>query len=118
MTDERMPGEGRCRRGRGRPRMKRMSGVSFQMRRFSPFGAEHWCNEVITLLPEEMEAMRLVDLMDYDQESAAGIAGVSRRTLWRDLHSARKKVADALVNGKTIEISTEDNDSDLPSSKD
>jgi hypothetical protein len=65
-----------------------------------------------------MEAMRLVDLMDYDQESAAGIAGVSRRTLWRDLHSARKKVADALVNGKTIEISTEDNDSDLPSSKD
>jgi hypothetical protein len=31
--------------------------------------------------------------------------GVSRKTFWNDLQTARQKVADALVNGKAIEIS-------------
>jgi Fe2+ or Zn2+ uptake regulation protein len=30
--------------------------------------------------------------------------GVSRKTAWRDLHEARRKIADALVSGKGIEI--------------
>jgi len=30
--------------------------------------------------------------------------GVSRKTLWNDLHRARKKVTNALVNGYTIRI--------------
>ncbi len=49
--------------------------------------------------------MRLVDVAGLDQEAAAGKMGVSRKTLWRDLHEGRRKVADALVQGKTIRIS-------------
>ena len=29
---------------------------------------------------------------------------ISRRTFWSDLKNARKKIADAIVNGKAIEI--------------
>ena len=31
--------------------------------------------------------------------------GTSRKTLWRDLKSGRRKIVDALINGKAIEIS-------------
>ena len=58
----------------------------------------------IPLHPEELEAIRLVDLLGHDQESAAMFMGVSRKTLWRDLHDGRRKIADALVNGKRIVI--------------
>ncbi|MDD3976969.1 DUF134 domain-containing protein [Methanomicrobium antiquum] len=109
MTDDEMHGAGRCRRGRGRPRMKRQGGFSFEMRSFAPCSGVSDIDPVY-LLQEEMEAVRLVDLLDNDQESAAEIMGVSRRTLWRDLHSARKKIADALVNGKIIYISTDDDE--------
>lgn len=57
------------------------------------------------LLPEEIETLRLVDLEGLEQEEAAIALGISRRTLWKDLHEARKKVTDALVNGKLIEFS-------------
>jgi len=30
--------------------------------------------------------------------------GISQKTLWNDLTSARKKIADAIVNGKPIRI--------------
>jgi predicted DNA-binding protein (UPF0251 family) len=61
-------------------------------------------DEVVVILPEEVEALRLVDLSGLEQEEAARTLGISRKTLWRDLHEARAKVADALVNGKTIRI--------------
>ena len=53
---------------------------------------------------EEMEVLRLVDLEGMGQEEAAKAIGISRRTLWKDLHEARRKVADALVNGKSIRV--------------
>lgn len=61
-------------------------------------------DEFVVVLPEEVEALRLVDLQGLEQEEAAVALGVSRKTLWRDLHDARAKVADALVHGKTIRI--------------
>jgi len=60
--------------------------------------------EVVSLTLEEAEAVRLSDLEDLEQEEAAKKMGVSRRTYWRELQSARKKIADALVNGKAIRI--------------
>ncbi len=54
---------------------------------------------------EEMEALRLVDLLGLPHEEAAGMMGVSRKTLWRDLTSARRKLVEALVNGWAIQIS-------------
>jgi predicted DNA-binding protein (UPF0251 family) len=57
------------------------------------------------LHPEEIELIRLIDLKGLEQEEAAERLGVSRKTVWRDLHEARRKIADALVNGKGIQIS-------------
>ncbi len=58
----------------------------------------------IKLSLEEFEAIRLVDLMDMDQQDAAVEMGVSRKTFWNDLKSARKKVATALIGGHAIRI--------------
>ncbi|KUG18869.1 hypothetical protein ASZ90_011414 [hydrocarbon metagenome] len=93
-------------RRRGRPRIRR-SIDNLQLRCYAPqcnpdkFGEEP---DAVELLPEEIEALKLVDLQNLDQEEAAAVLGISRRTLWRDLHEARRKIADALVHGKGIEI--------------
>jgi predicted DNA-binding protein (UPF0251 family) len=58
----------------------------------------------VLLLPSEVEVLRLVDLEGLRQEEAAAALGISRKTLWRDLHEARRKVTDALVNGRLIEM--------------
>jgi hypothetical protein len=59
---------------------------------------------VISLTPEEIELVRLIDIEGLEQEEAAQKLGVSRKTAWRDLQEVRRKIADALVNGKGIEI--------------
>ena len=61
--------------------------------------------EIINLSIEELEAIRLCDLLQVEQNDAADRMGISRKTFWNDLQRARQKVADALVNGKAIEIS-------------
>lgn len=53
---------------------------------------------------EEVEAIRLSDLEEMEQEEAALIMNISRGTFQRILKSAREKIADALINGKTIRI--------------
>lgn len=63
------------------------------------------CLEIANLSIEELEAIRLCDLLQMEQNEAADRMGVSRKTFWIDLQRARQKVADALVNGKAIEIS-------------
>ncbi|KON30793.1 hypothetical protein AC482_02970 [miscellaneous Crenarchaeota group-15 archaeon DG-45] len=60
----------------------------------------------IVLEPEELEALRLVDLEGLSQEEAGGRMGVSRGTVWRLLHQAREKVARALTEGRRLVIST------------
>jgi predicted DNA-binding protein (UPF0251 family) len=59
---------------------------------------------MISLTPEEIELVRLIDIEGLEQEEAAQKLGVSRKTAWRDLQEVRRKIADALVNGKGIEI--------------
>lgn len=61
--------------------------------------------EIINLSIGELEAIRLCDLIHVDQNEAADMMGISRKTFWNDLQKARQKVTDALVNGKAIEIS-------------
>jgi len=52
----------------------------------------------------EMEALRLVDLEGLSQEEAGRRMGVSRGTVWRLLQSGRKKVVQALTEGRSIFI--------------
>ncbi|WAI01692.1 DUF134 domain-containing protein [Methanogenium organophilum] len=99
-------GAGKGNRRRGRPRRARMIENEGLWRCYAPCcGRDERTREVVSLLPEELEAFRLVDSEGLDQESAAERMNVSRRTLWRDVHTARRKVADALSEGKVIVIS-------------
>lgn len=58
----------------------------------------------VTITIEEIEALRLVDLLGLSQEEAAARMGVSKKTLWRDLISARRKLVEALISGWSIQI--------------
>ncbi|WP_174591318.1 DUF134 domain-containing protein [Methanocella conradii] len=93
----------RERRCAGRPRARRcLSGGNFRC--MMPACRREAETEAVTLLPEELEAIKLADLMDMEQEDIAFRMGVSRKTVWKDLHNARKKIADALVNGKALRV--------------
>ena len=96
--------------GRGRPSKPIMLGWMPSISRFGPKpgpGAD-----IILMEPPELEVLRLVDLQGLTQEEAGERMGVSRGTVWRLLESARKKVTDALVNGKDIVIQTEQKTND------
>jgi predicted DNA-binding protein (UPF0251 family) len=58
----------------------------------------------VRLLVEEAEAIRLKDLEGLEQEACAERMHISRPTFRRVLESGRRKLADALINGKTIQI--------------
>ena len=58
----------------------------------------------IFLYLEEYEAIRLCDYEIMNHEQAAKMMDVSRPTLTRIYTSARRKIADALVNGRQIII--------------
>jgi len=60
--------------------------------------------EAISISLEELEAVRLADLLDLDQEEAAFYMGISRKAFWNDLTNARRKIAAALVYGMGIKI--------------
>ena len=59
--------------------------------------------ESILSLPE-FEAIRLIDFNNTSQETAAKQMQISQPTLSRILKSARKKISDAIINGKAIKI--------------
>ena len=88
----------------GRPRcLRKVSGIP-DVDYFKPRGIPLVNLEKVRLKVEELEAIRLVDLLDLKHEEAAQQMNVSRKTLWRDLKSGRKKIADALTSGKAIKI--------------
>ena len=60
--------------------------------------------EAISVTLEELETVRLVDLLELDQEEAAFYMGISRKAFWNDLMNARKKIAAALVYGMGLRI--------------
>ena len=61
--------------------------------------------EITDLGEDELEAMRLCDLEDLDQEEAAKRMSISRGTVQRLLYSGRKKIIDAFVTTKAIKVS-------------
>jgi predicted DNA-binding protein (UPF0251 family)/predicted Fe-Mo cluster-binding NifX family protein len=58
----------------------------------------------VVLSVEEVEAIRLSDYLEMEQDNAAESMHISRGTFQRIIHAARMKIADALVYGKTIKI--------------
>lgn len=77
-----------------------MPGATF----FQPQGVPLGHLEEVCLAIEEMEAIRLKDLEELEQEECAERMHVSRATFQRVLESARRKIAEALINGKAIHV--------------
>jgi len=71
---------------------------------FGPAGREGKAGGEVVLTLDEFESLRLADLEGLYQEKAAGRMGVSRPTFGRIVESARRKVAEALVRGRTLRI--------------
>lgn len=59
---------------------------------------------VTVLEPDELEALHLADAESLHHAAAGERMGVSRATFGRIVESARRKVAEALVNGHGIEL--------------
>ena len=76
------------------------------LRCFAPQCNQMDDDEHVVLLPDDLEILRMVDLDDLEQEEAAMAIGVSRKTLWRDLHNARRKVIDLSFRTKFYRTST------------
>jgi predicted DNA-binding protein (UPF0251 family)/predicted Fe-Mo cluster-binding NifX family protein len=71
---------------------------------FKPAGIPRMYIEEVILLVEEVEAVRLKDYLGLEQEECAQNMRVSRPTFQRILVEGRAKIADALINGKSIRI--------------
>ncbi|HJX49850.1 MAG TPA: DUF134 domain-containing protein [Candidatus Nanoarchaeia archaeon] len=89
-----MPRPRLCRRIRFQP------GVTY----FKPAGVRMIDLTETILTLEEFEAIRLVDLEETEQSKAGKQMKISQPTLSRLLKSARKKLSDAIINGKAIKI--------------
>ena len=89
-----MPRPRRCRKVRFKP------GTTY----FKPAGIRIVDLEEVILNFEEYESIRLVDLEGIEQTKAGKMMEVSQPTFSRLLKSARKKISDAIINGKAIKI--------------
>jgi len=89
-----MPRPRKCRR------IAFMPGVNY----FKPAGVPLRFLEEVQLTLEEAEAIRLKDIEGLDQAGCAERMNISRPTAQRIIESARRKIADALLNGKAIRI--------------
>lgn len=71
---------------------------------FKPRGVPLALLDEVTLALDEIEALRLADLECLRQDDIGQRMGVSRQTVSNLLARARRKVADALLNGKALRI--------------
>jgi predicted DNA-binding protein (UPF0251 family) len=89
-----MPRPRRCRRVYCEPYVNYFKPAGIKMRKL----------EEVMLTVDEFEAVRLKDLLGLEQEEAARKMNISQPTFHRLVQSARKKIADAIVNGKALKI--------------
>ncbi len=71
---------------------------------FKPRGIPLASLEDVILNVDEFEAVRLKDLEGLEQEECAKKMGISQPTFHRMVLTARRKIAEAMVEGKAIKI--------------
>ena len=86
------------------PRHRRARHIGFDPGElcFKPCGQRGRQIQTLSLRPDELEALRLMDLEGLYQEEAAERLGVSRTTLSRTLTRARRTVTAALIDGRRL----------------
>ena len=87
-----------------RPKKYRYVGKEPIIDYFKPRGIPIKDLQEINLTKEEYESVRLKEIENYDQKKCAELMNVSQPTYSRILDSARKKIADAIINGKALKI--------------
>jgi len=87
-----------------RPRIDRKIEFQPNITYFKPAGIRMTELDEVILTFDETEAIRLNEIKRIGQKKSAKKMGISQPTFHRLLESARKKIADALINGKAIKI--------------
>ena len=88
----------------GRRRKNRNIDIDHSKVCFKPCGIRGNMLDRVILYEDEMEAIRLADLESLYQQECANMMAISRTTFSRLVESARKKVADALLNKKVLTV--------------
>jgi len=91
----------------GRPKKHRKIKCNPAVLYFKPQGIPMSVLDEVMLEPDELEAIRLGDLLGLSQEESAEKMKISRATFGRIINSARIKIADGILNGKALHISGE-----------
>ncbi len=87
-----------------RPRCLRRIACSPSSSVFKPAGVPAAVLQQTVMTLDELEALRLADLLGLYHEAAARQMKVSRQTFGRIIESAHRKVADALIHGKVLKL--------------
>ncbi len=87
-----------------RPKLKRKIEFNPKIRYFKPQGVPMRCLEVVEILSDEIEAIRLKNIENINQEECAKKMNISQSTFQRILSSAYYKISEALINGNAIKI--------------
>ena len=88
-----------------RPKKNRKIRCSTAAYYFKPRGIPMADLQEVILEVDELEAIRLGDMLNYSQEEAAVKMKISRATFGRIVNKARQKIAEGMINGKAIRIS-------------
>lgn len=91
-----------------RPRSVRQIAHSPSVTYYKPQGVPLKFLDVVDLTHEEWESLRLKNVEKLSQIESAEKMGTSQSTFQRLLSSAYEKISLALVEGKAIEIHTQD----------
>lgn len=86
-----------------RPRKCRKVCQLPRIQEFHPLGPPP-CGPAVVLNVDEYEAIRLIDQQGLSQEECSAYMQVARTTVQMIYNSARKKLAEALVNGLPLRI--------------
>lgn len=87
-----------------RPKLGRRINFDPNVTFFKPQGVPMRDLEIVELSHEEMEALRLKNVKEFDQITCANKMQTSQSTFQRILSSAYKKMSQALIKGKAIKI--------------
>ncbi|NLI22716.1 MAG: DUF134 domain-containing protein [Clostridiales bacterium] len=87
-----------------RPKKWRMVCCLPPVLEFVPVNTPCAADEIVVMTVDEYETIRLIDHEGFSQEECSGYMKIARTTVQLVYNNARKKIAAALVEGRTLRI--------------